>query len=126
MRFTVAGLCGLLLAGGCGLEERGDFLVGRQCDPTAAEPCDPAQACLPHRFREGALDEFRCRDLASFEERAGQPAPLAYCDEGEGYVCPGDLVCNADRIRFDAGYRPRVCKPSGDPFAPPLDAGPSW
>jgi len=126
VRGSSLALVALAALSGCGLSERADFLVGRQCDPTAATPCDEAQSCLPHRYADGELDEFRCRDRASFEPRGGQEAPLAYCDEAEGYLCPGDLVCNADRIRLDAGFRPRVCKPDGDPFAPPLDAGPSW
>ncbi len=111
---------------GCGLKERDDYLIGRECDPTAAQPCDPEQVCLPHDYSVGAPDRFRCRDEASFTASAGQEPPLAYCDEALGYLCPGDLVCNADRIRLDAGYRLTVCQRADATFAPPRDAGPSW
>ena len=114
----------LVLAAGCGLSERGDFLVGRQCDPTNGSSCDEGQACLPHSVVEGDLDEFRCRSAASFDPVRGVEAPLAYCNEE--YECPAPLVCNADRIRVDGGFRRTVCKRDDDPFAPPLDAGPAW
>lgn len=126
MKWTLI-LAGLaLVMGACGLHERSDFLVGRECDPSAAKACDMGQACLPHEYTGGAPDRFRCRDALSFEALAGQEPPLAYCDESLGYLCPGALVCNADRIRLDAGYRLKVCKRADDAFAPPLDAGPSW
>lgn len=123
-----AAVLAVVVLAACGLEERDDFLIGRQCDLAADQPCDEGQVCLPHAYTEGRLTEPRCRDRASFEPIAGRPAPLAYCDEAQGYVCPAGLVCNADRIRLDAGYRAKVCKRPRpeDPFAPPLDAGPSW
>ena len=92
--FTIALLA--LLAVGCGLEERDDFLVGRECQPQAETPCDDRQACLPHLIERGVLKEFRCRDVASFEPIEGRPAPLAFCAEAKDLLCPGDLVCNAD------------------------------
>ncbi len=122
---------GLLLAWvamvGCGLQERSDYLIGRQCDPETPADCDEGQVCLPHQIADRTLMlvRFRCRDAASFESLAGQEPPLAYCDD-EQYVCPAGLVCNADRIRVDGGLRPRVCKQPDDAFAPPLDAGPDW
>lgn len=127
MRRLVPIAAGLALAlSACGLEERDDFLVGRPCDRSVETPCDEGQVCLPHEIRDGVFDAFRCRDGTSFEPSGGQPAPLAYCDEEAGLVCPDGLVCNADRIRLDAGVRRRVCKRPDDPFAPPLDAGPEW
>ena len=99
----------------CGIEERSDFLIGRQCDPSN-NLCDPGQACLPHDPR---MSDFRCRDRASFDPINGQEPPLAYCNAE--IACPGDLVCNADRIRTDAGRRPLVCKRPDDVFAPPLE-----
>jgi hypothetical protein len=101
----------------CGLEERSDFLIGRQCDRNG-EDCDPGQECLPHQS-DPSLQDFRCRDRASFEPIEGQDPPLAYCNAD--ITCPGDLVCNADRIRVDGGLRPLVCKRPDDVFAPPLE-----
>ena len=105
----------LLWLAACGIEERPDFLIGRQCDPEA-EICDPGQGCLPHK---PDLTDYRCRDRASFEPINGQEPPLAYCNVD--IPCPGDLVCNADRIRADGGRRPLVCKRPDDVFAPPLE-----
>jgi hypothetical protein len=117
----IAYVAGALL--GCSLMERADLLVGRACEPTLDAPCDPGQACLPHQRLEGRYEDHRCRDRRSFEPTNGEEAPLAFCDEAAGYVCPGDLICNADRIRADGGPRPRVCKLPDDLFGPPLDGG---
>lgn len=125
MKALYAGLLLVALGAGCGLQERSDYLVGRQCDPDVAADCDDRQVCLPHAIRNELLVRFRCRDAASFGSLAGQEPPLAYCDE-QRYFCPEGLVCNADRIRVDAGQRPKVCKRLDDAFAPPLDAGPRW
>ena len=105
----------LLLVAACGIQERNDFLIGRQCDPSDNR-CDPGQACLPH---EPDLTDYRCRDRESFEPINGQEPPLAYCNAE--IECPDDLVCNADRIRLDGGRRPLVCKRPDDVFAPPLE-----
>jgi hypothetical protein len=117
---------GALLLAGCALQERDDYLIGRPCDPGLGEACDPGQVCLPHAVTNGMYTAHRCRSAASFEPVGGQEAPLAYCDEAAGFVCPAGLECNADRIRQDGGYRLTVCKRPGDPFAPPLDGGPAW
>ncbi len=111
----------LLVLVGCGLEEREDFLVGRQCPPPPSNSCDPGQSCLPHRWTSQP-DDFRCRDRSSFLPIGDREAPLAYCDD-QLYRCPGDLVCNADRVRVDASVRLRVCRRPDDIFAPPLDGG---
>ncbi len=104
---------------GCGVDERADFLIGRQCVPSDPATCDPEQACLPHVWRGGErFSDYRCRDEASF---LVPDAPLAYC--GPSDPCPGRLVCNADRVRIDASTRPLVCKTDDDLFAPPLDGG---
>ena len=112
--FVIASIACSLLA--CGLEERADFLIGRQCDQNGDE-CDEGQACLPHRIEP--YSDFRCRDRASFEPIDGREPPLAYCNAD--IPCPGDLVCNADRIRVGGEDRPLVCKRSDDVFAPPLE-----
>jgi hypothetical protein len=108
----------LLFAASCGIQERDDFLIGRQCDPSN-NICDPEQFCLPHE--DDPIGDFRCRDRESFEPINGQEPPLAYCNAE--IPCPGDLVCNADRIRVDGGRRPLVCKRPDDVFAPPLEGG---
>ena len=106
-------------AAGCGVEERDDFLIGRRCIREIAEDCDPGQLCLPHVWRgRQSFSDFRCRDEASF---MNPDAPLAYCNEDN--PCPGELVCNVDRVRIDASVRPRVCKSRDDLFAPPFDGG---
>jgi hypothetical protein len=116
-------LCALLAAG-CALQERGDYLVGRECTARNMDrDCDPGQRCLPHEFANDRYDDFRCRDRASFEFIGDREPPIAYCDETMGFICPGDLVCNADRIRVDATTRRRVCKLKDDLFSPPLDGG---
>ena len=115
----------LLSAAGCGLNERDDYLVGRPCTPGVADVCDEGQVCLPHEWSADGPGAYRCRSAASFQQVGNEEAPLAYCDDTM-FFCPAGLVCNADRIREDAGFRQRVCKLAGDPFAPPLDAGPSW
>lgn len=107
----------------CSLEERSDFLVGRACSPERRESCDEAEACLPHALVGGRMEDFRCRDRASFEPVGGREPPLAYCDERLGVACPADLVCNADRVRLDVSERPLVCKFPDDVFSPPLDGG---
>lgn len=124
MSLRVLWLLTLASAFGCDLAERSDFLVGRLCDPRRAESCDLGQACLPHALQENRFDEFRCRDRVSFEPIGGREAPLAYCQPELGYLCPGDLVCNADRIRSDAGRRALVCKLPDDVFGPPLGGPP--
>ncbi len=119
----IAWALGMLLIAGCGLQERADFLIGRQCGAGNAEACDEGQACLPHQL-EPRIGDFRCRDEDSFDpQRFGQEPPRAFCDEARGFICPGDLVCNADRIRADGGPRPLVCKRPDDVFSPPLDGG---
>ena len=104
---------------GCGIDERSDFLIGRQCVRGDPRSCDPGQVCLAHSWRGGqTFTDYRCRDEASF---LVPDAPIAYCSDAE--PCPGDLVCNADRVRIDTSVRPLVCKTADDPFAPPLDGG---
>jgi hypothetical protein len=108
----------------CSIKERDDFLIGRTCFPEDATTCDDGQRCLPHAYVEDELDDFRCRGPASFELINGREPPLAYCDEARGFECPGELVCNADRLRESAGDEPaernRVCQKPDNPFAPPL------
>ena len=106
----------VFLLASCGLEERDDFLIGRQCDRDGEE-CDEGQECLPHE--ESPLGDYRCRDRASFEQIDGREPPLAYCNAM--IECPADLVCNADRIRTDTDRRPLVCTRPDDVFAPPLE-----
>lgn len=103
----------------CGVEERRDFLIGRQCDRNTPEDCDPDQTCVPHEWRGGeTFTDFRCRDEASI---LAPNAPLAYC--APDTRCPGSLVCNADRVRRETSVRPLVCKRRDDLFAPPYDGG---
>lgn len=120
-------LVGLISLCGCGLEERDDFLIGRACDPEQSSACDPGQRCLPHQVADGLFQDFRCRDVASFERVDGLEPPLAYCDEAGTYVCPGSMVCRPDRIRSspDGGFSVRrlVCQSPDSPFGPPPDAG---
>ncbi len=111
----------VLFFAACTLDQRGDFLVGRECDDD--ESCDQGQRCLPHDFVNDRYDDFRCRDRASFEPTPSYAPPLAFCDEEESYFCPGDLECNAERVRLDSSTRRRVCKLPGDTFSPPTDAG---
>lgn len=118
---VVAGLLAGLAA--CSLEERADFLIGRICNREDPRSCDEGQECLPHTASGPDLDDFRCRDLASFAPIEGREAPLAYCDPEDGITCPAGLVCNADRVRLDATTRRLVCKPPDDVFAPPWDGG---
>lgn len=106
----------------CALEERTDFLVGRACEQTTVTGCDPGQSCLPHALDREGYTDYRCRDRASFEPIGGREAPLAYCDDDK-WRCPGNLVCNADRVRVDATTRRRVCKRADDIFSPPIDGG---
>lgn len=113
----------LPLLGACSLEERADFMIGRECDRNDPRGCDTGQRCLPHVYNGEMMDDFRCRDRASFEPIGRRDAPLAYCDPSAGLTCPGDLVCNADRVRIDSGIRRLVCKRPDDIFAPPLDGG---
>jgi hypothetical protein len=108
-----------VLFGACGLKERPDFLIGRQCAQEADPSCDEGQKCLPHSIGSSGFGNFRCRDRESFELVDGQEPPPAYCDDDN--PCPGDLVCNADRIREDSGRRPLVCKRPDDVFNPPLE-----
>lgn len=107
-----------LLCGACDLEERDDFLIGRECEPEVSESCDPGQRCLPHLYDGLRPDDFRCRDRASFDPLGdGKEPPLAYCNET--YPCPGDLECRPDRVRMDAGLRHTICQRPGAPFGPP-------
>jgi len=107
------------LAGACGVQERADFLVGRLCTPGAPDNCDPGQYCLPHAWDgNDAFSDYRCRDEASFSV---PDAPIAFCNDED--KCPGQLVCNADRVRADASVRPLICKPEDDIFGPPFDGG---
>ena len=111
----------LLLLLGCGLEERGDFLVGRECKPELERSCEDEQTCLPHAWSSVPAD-FRCRDLQSFEQVEGRDPPLAYCDPAgtPAYRCPPGAVCAPDRVRaLDGGVRRTVCMPPGSPFGPP-------
>lgn len=102
---------------GCGLQERADLLVGRECDPNLPDACDPVQVCLPHGWISGPTD-FLCRDSASFDAVGGVEPPLAYCNDE--YICPTDIDCAADRVRQRPdGIRRRVCQRPGSPFAPP-------
>ena len=112
----------LLVLAGCELEERADYLVGRECDRAIEESCDPAQRCLPHRYVGGSPTDFRCRDAASFERLSdGREPPLAFCAVDDGLECPAPLVCNADRVRTgDVGIRRMVCQKADNPFGPPL------
>lgn len=112
--------CLVVASAGCDLEERSDFLVGRSCDPDVAGSCDPEQSCLPHRFDRDNPADYRCRSVESFEPLPEGEPPLAYCDPQLDLICPGDLVCNADRVRqVDGGVRRRVCQRPGTPFGPP-------
>lgn len=107
----------------CSLDERSDYLIGRQCRPDDPEQsCDPLQACLPHRQSDRGLENFRCRDKASFEPIAGEEPPLAYCNDQ--HLCPPGVECRPDRLRVDIMIRPLVCKLPGDVFSPPADGGP--
>jgi hypothetical protein len=59
----------------------------------------------------------------------GVEPPLAYCDAEGSLLCPGELVCQPDRIRSapDGGFAVRrlVCQSADSPFGPPdSDAGP--
>ena len=99
----------ILLAGGCSIEERADFLIGRRCG--GAADCDPGQSCLPHTYEEpnGATD-YRCRDAASFDVFADRnEPPLAYCEPGK-WECPEGVSCVPDRVRSDVGVRRLVCR----------------
>jgi hypothetical protein len=123
--FTAAAMlafaCSLASLVACSLEERADFLIGREC--SADDGCDEGQKCLPHAYFDGDFHDFRCRDRASFEPIEGREAPLAYCDAERDLICPAGLVCNADRVRQDAAIRRMVCKHPDDVFSPPLDGG---
>ncbi len=118
MRLSLLSIC--LALASCDLADRGDFLVGRECEPALTTTCDPGQACLPHEWLTVPRD-FRCRDAASFDPIEGIDPPLAHCNQSMGFVCPGDLVCRADRVRArDSGaLRRRVCQHSEDAFGPP-------
>ncbi|MCB9654358.1 MAG: hypothetical protein H6729_09550 [Deltaproteobacteria bacterium] len=111
-----------MLVASCGLNERGDFLVGRSCR-LEAHQCDEGQVCLPHSLRSGEYADYFCRDQRSFEPLGGVEPPLAYCDDSTNLRCPGALVCNADRVRLDASVRAYVCKRADDAFAPSYDGG---
>ncbi len=117
MRLELLAIC--LALSSCGFSDRGDFLVGRECDPAIEQTCDAGQACLPHEWGAVARD-FRCRDAASFEPVQGVEPPLAYCDDEMAFVCPVGLVCRADRVRErDGGLRRTVCQKPADAFGPP-------
>jgi hypothetical protein len=110
------------LAVGCGLDERGDFLVGRACVPDAQAPCDDGQVCLPHAITPDEIGaDFRCRDAASFVRGVdNDEPPLAYCDQRLGWRCPEGTRCEPDRVReLSAGtLRRTVCVTPGSPFGP--------
>jgi hypothetical protein len=107
---------------GCGLDERGDFLVGRVCVPEGDSPCDVGQVCLPHVITaEQVGADFRCRDAASFVRGVDNAEPpLAYCDERFGWTCPQGLRCEADRVRdiTEGMLRRTVCVTPNNPFGP--------
>jgi hypothetical protein len=116
-----AALAILISIAACGLQERPDFLLGRECDMGDPKGCDPGESCLPHAIIAGRFSDYRCRDRASFDKIEGREPPLAFCD---GMAkCPGELVCNADRVREDSTVRPLVCTTPNSMFAPPLDGG---
>ena len=121
MRCVALGLALLAVAavGGCGLEEREDYLVGRRCNPDFETPCDDEQVCLPHKF-DASPSDFRCRDASSLLSTAAVPnPPLAFCVLGT-YDCPPELVCRPDRVRFrDGAPRREVCQDPDVPFLIP-------
>ena len=105
----------------CELDERTDFLLGRECDPAnAADTCDPGDSCLPHSWLGDGPRDYRCRSAASIGAGTGAEPPLAYCDH-DTLLCPGDTVCRADRVRPlpDGGIRREVCQLADSPFGPP-------
>ncbi len=109
-----------LLLGACELDERTDFLLGRECDEARLDTCDPGDACLPHQWLSDGPREFRCRSEASFSPlTGGGEPPLAYCSRD--HACPGTTVCRADRVRPipDGGIRREVCQDADSPFGPP-------
>jgi hypothetical protein len=105
----------------CSLSERNDFLIGRDCE--GDRDCETGERCLPHDYVNDRYEDLRCRSRASFEPTNDREPPIAYCDEAREFFCPGDLECNADRVRLDATARRRVCKLPGDIFSPPVDGG---
>lgn len=112
----------LLSTGGCELDERTDFLLGRECDRERLDTCDPGDACLPHVWLADGPRDFRCRSEASFAAGAGEgEPPLAYCSAERQLTCPGSTVCRADRVRPlpDGGIRREVCQDADSPFGPP-------
>lgn len=113
-------LVGALLLGACDLDERADFLLGRECEPGLAETCDTNDACLPHTWVGAEGRDFRCRSEASFVSTGESEPPLAYCAPPR-YACPGTTVCRADRVRPvpDGGIRRQVCQAADSPFGPP-------
>jgi hypothetical protein len=125
MTRTALALLALAVISACELQERGDFLIGRMCDDDKG--CDPGQVCLPHEIVGGQFSNFLCRDSASFAVMQNREPPLAYCGpdplNNKVYKCPGDLVCNADRVREDATTRPLVCTTKNSIFSPPYDGG---
>lgn len=112
----------LLSISGCELDERTDFLLGRECDLERTDTCDPGDVCLPHTWLADGPRDFRCRSEASFAAGAGggEP-PLAYCSAARRLTCPGSTVCRADRVRPlpDGGIRREVCQDADSPFGPP-------
>jgi hypothetical protein len=113
----------LSLVAACALQERADYLIGRECSRGDSKTCDQGEVCLPHSIVHDVLGDYRCRSRASFDPIDGREAPLAYCDPSMMLNCPGDLVCNADRVREDATTRHLVCTRSDSPFSPPLPDG---
>ena len=125
LSFAIALLSSVALGlalGSCSLQERGDFLLGRDCEEDRDCDLEKDERCLPHAYVNDRYEDLRCRNRDSFERTGNREPPIAYCDESK-YFCPGDLECNADRVRNDASARRRVCKLPGDIFSPPLDGG---
>src|SRR6185503_2224825 len=92
----------LLCLSACSLQENDDYRVGRECNENNGDrDCDPGERCLPHKW-ESQPTNFRCRNRASFVQVGDREPPLAFCDENLNFYCPGDLVCNPDRVREDA------------------------
>jgi hypothetical protein len=119
-KYRLAALLFCSLFGACDLDERTDFLLGRECDPEhPADTCGTDDACLPHSWPSDGPRDFRCRSAASIGGTGAEP-PLAYCDHDK-FVCPGDTVCRADRVRPlpAGGIRREVCQLADSPFGPP-------
>ena len=104
----------------CELDERPDFLLGRECDPEFTDTCEAGEVCLPHAWLSSGPRDFYCRSELSVVGDGQAEPPLAYCD-AEQYLCPGTTVCRADRVRPlpEGGIRREVCQSATSPFGPP-------